>query len=87
MAGLFPVLARDALQGCKLAHPRRGPKGTDYEHVCASASVATGSARVRTADDGVLFGLLEVKMGGGQLDFSQHTVAQRTGACTAKGAP
>ena len=86
VAGLFPVLAREALQGCRLAHPRHGPKGTDYDLVCASAQVATGSARVRSADDGVLFGLLVVKMGGRQLDFSQHTVAQRTGGCASGGA-
>lgn len=87
VAGLFPVFDQPALHGCKLDYPKRGAEGTDYVLVCESARVATGTARVIAAEDGAIFGLLEVKMGGKNMTFTQRSVAERLGECPAAAPP
>ncbi|MGE0858017.1 MAG: DUF3617 domain-containing protein [Gammaproteobacteria bacterium] len=84
-SGLFPVMRQPALHGCRLVEPRRGADGIDYVLQCQSARVATGSARVTVESDGALLGQLQVKMGGKNMTFSQHSIARRTGDCTPAG--
>lgn len=85
VAGLFPVFDQPALRGCKLEYPKRGAESTDYVLVCESARVATGNARVTVESDGALLGQLQVKMGGKNMTFSQHSIARRTGDCSPAG--
>lgn len=87
VAGLFPVFDQPALRGCKLEYPKRGAESTDYVLVCESARVATGTAHIITAEDGAIFGLLEVKMGGKNMTFTQRSVAERLGECPSPAPP
>lgn len=80
-AELFPVLRQPALRGCFLGYAVERAGRTDYVLQCESARVATGTAQlVRT--NARIDGVLEVKMGGKNMTFSQHSTAVRLGACT-----
>lgn len=83
VAALFPVLDQHALRGCRLDYPRHGADGDDYVLVCASARVASGTARLEAVGDDRLVGRLEVKMGGKNMTFSQRSEARRDGPCAA----
>ena len=80
---LFPVFAQYALGGCRLGYPKDSGDSVDYVLVCASARVASGTARLVRSDAGVV-GTLAVKMGGKNMTFSQRVVAERVGDCTAQ---
>jgi hypothetical protein len=83
---LFPVLAQPALRGCVLAYEAVRATGREYILTCASARVATGKARVSGVGER-FEGLLEVKMGGKNMTFSQHISAARRADCVAPAAP
>ena len=72
---LFPILRHPSLEGCRLRGEAPG-----YRLVCASAEVATGSARLDAAA-GRIAGLLEIKMGGKNMTFAQRIEAVRQGGC------
>ena len=80
LPALFPVLRQPALTGCSLGYGFRDGERLRYALVCASASVATGSAEVRTTATGVT-GKLEVRMGGKNMTFAQRVQATRRGDC------
>ncbi len=77
---LFPVLRQSALRGCRLGYEERDHNTRAYVLECASARVASGRARL-TLDGPRIIGLLEVKMGGKNMTFSQRVVATPQGAC------
>lgn len=78
---LFPVLRQPALHGCTLVDDQAG--GRSYRLRCQSERVAVGVARLEPQRDSGLRGLLEVKMGGKNMTFSQRVVATRRGDCPA----
>lgn len=83
---LFPVLRQPALRGCRLAYETRSEETRDYVLECASARVASGRANLRLAS-GRITGMLEVKMGGKNMTFSQRVVATPQGDCSIADAP
>jgi hypothetical protein len=79
-AALFPVLRQPALRGCAFAHGERGPAGFEYLLVCESARVASGRAQFEQRSDRII-GVMDVKMGGKNMTFTQRIEARRDGDC------
>ena len=75
VAAIFPILRHPALEGCVLAG-----EGLRYQLVCATAEVATGSARLDQGP-GRIAGILEIKMGGKNMTFAQRIEGARLGEC------
>ena len=71
---LFPILRHPALEGCHL--------NGRYRLVCANPQVASGTARLDAAG-GRITGILNVKMGGKNMTFSQRVEAVRQRDCEA----
>ena len=69
---LFPILRHPALEGCHL--------NDRYRLVCANPQVASGTARLDAAG-GRIAGILDVKMGGKNMTFSQRVEAVRQRDC------
>jgi hypothetical protein len=69
---LFPILSHPSLEGCHL--------DVRYRLVCANPQIATGAARVYGAGERIA-GILEVKMGGKNMTFSQRIEAVRRRDC------
>lgn len=69
---LFPILRHPSLEGCHL----------DDRHrlVCANPQVASGTARLDAAGERIA-GILEIKMGGKNMTFSQRIDAVRQRDC------
>ncbi len=80
LATVFPVLQHPSLAGCKLANANRNGHTTDFALVCASDQVATGAARLEV-QSGSIDGVVDVKMGGKNMTFSQRVQATRRGNC------
>jgi hypothetical protein len=80
LAAIFPVLHHESLAGCKLGGERRRSGTITYDLVCENPQVATGTARVDAAA-GRIAGVLEVKMGGKNMTFSQRIDGTRRGGC------
>lgn len=80
ISSVFPVLRHPSLEGCKLAEESRHGDAIRYVLVCASPEVATGAARLDGGPDRVA-GVLEVKMGGKNMTFTQRIEAVRRGEC------
>jgi hypothetical protein len=81
LAVLFPVMRQPALRGCVLDYPAEHARRTNYVLQCESARVASGTAWL-SRTSGRINGMLEVKMGGKNMTFSQRSTAIRRGACT-----
>ena len=79
---LFPVMRQPALRGCALDYPVAEADTWQYILVCESARVATGTARFNRSRDRII-GMLDVKMGGKNMTFSQRIEAVLHGDCTA----
>ena len=77
---VFPVLHHPSLQGCKLGNESRTGDTIRYLLACESPQVATGIARFNMGP-GRIVGVLEIKMGGKNMTFSQRIEAARQGAC------
>ena len=69
---LFPILRHASFEGCHLGH--------GYRLVCANPEVASGTARLDAAGERIA-GILEVKMGGKNMTFSQRIEAVRLRDC------
>ena len=67
----FPILRHPSLDGCHLDR---------YRLVCANPQVATGTARLDAVGERVA-GLLQIKMGGKNMTFSQRIEAVRQRDC------
>jgi len=80
LAALFPVLRHPSLEGCRLDEERRRGSSIRYRLVCASPQVASGTARLDVAGERIA-GILDVKMGGKNMTFSQRIEAVRQGDC------
>lgn len=80
LASLFPILRHPWLEGCHLGDERRRGSTVRYRLVCASPQVAGGAARLDAAGERIA-GILEVKMGGKNMTFSQHIDAVRQRDC------
>jgi len=80
LASLFPILRHPSLEGCHLDDERRRGNSVRYRLVCASPQVASGTARLETAGERIA-GILEVKMGGKNMTFSQRIEAVRRRDC------
>lgn len=78
--GFFPVALQPALRGCALVARPETDAALDYVLVCKSVNGASGYARLAVDGDNVK-GVLEAKMGGKNMTFSQHVTAQREGDC------
>ena len=79
---LFPVLRQSALQSCALSYGAPDADAYEYVLVCATARVATGTARLTRSGDRII-GVLDVKMGGKNITFSQRVEAVLRCACGA----
>jgi hypothetical protein len=79
-AALFPILSHSSLAGCRLNELRPDGNTTSYTLLCTASSGTVGSARVTFRDDR-LFALLEVRMGGKNMRFSQRVTGVRKGGC------
>jgi hypothetical protein len=82
LAALFPILRHPSLEGCHLDEERRHDSSIRYRLVCANPQVASGTARLDAAGERIA-GILEVKMGGKNMTFSQHIEALRQRDCDA----
>lgn len=80
LAAVFPILRHPSLAGCKLGDESRRGDTIRYLLVCASPQVATGVARL-DAGAGRVAGILEIKMGGKNMTFTQRIEAVRQGEC------
>jgi hypothetical protein len=80
LAALFPILRHPSLEGCHLDDERRRGNSVRYRLVCASPQVASGTARLDAAGERIA-GILEVKMGGKNMTFSQRIEAVRERDC------
>jgi len=76
----FPILRQQSLNGCKLAAGNRRGDAIYYPLVCDGSNGTTGTAQVHADADRVK-GVLEIKMGGKNMTFSQRIAAKREGAC------
>lgn len=82
LASLFPILRHPSLEGCHLGEELRLGSNVGYRLVCANPQVASGNARLDAAGERIA-GILEVKMGGKNMTFSQRIEALRRGDCPA----
>lgn len=80
LSSIFPVLHHPSFDGCRLGNESRSGGAVRYALVCENTQVATGTARLNTRPDRIV-GILEIKMGGKNMTFSQHIEAVRQGAC------
>ncbi len=81
-ASLFPLLAHRSFAGCTLADPPSSVGEATYVLVCANPEVASGTASFYLAP-GRFSAVLEVKMGGKNMTFSQRVHGPRLRACAA----
>jgi hypothetical protein len=79
-SGLFPVLRQPAMTGCVLTDEVSGGVDARYDLVCITERAATGAAKLKISEDRIT-GVLEVKMGGKNMTFSQHIKATWRGDC------
>ena len=68
----FPILRHPSLEGCHL--------DDRYRLVCTNPQIATGTARLDTVGERIA-GILEIKMGGKNMTFSQRIEAVRQRDC------
>jgi uncharacterized protein DUF3617 len=80
VSDFFPILRHQSLNGCKLAAGNRHGDTIYYPLVCDGSSGTTGTAQLH-ADADRLDGVLQVKMGGKNMTFSQRIEAKRQGDC------
>ena len=80
LAALFPILRHPSLEGCHLGDELRRGSDVRYRLVCASPQVASGTARLDVAGERIA-GILEIKMGGKNMTFSQRIEAVRQRDC------
>jgi hypothetical protein len=80
LPSVFPILRHESLEGCKLGNESWHGDTIRYLLVCRSPQVATGTARL-DAGPGRVTGLLEIKMGGKNMTFSQRIEGVRRGEC------
>ncbi len=80
LPSVFPILRHQSLEGCELGDASRHGDTIRYLLVCKNPHVATGAARL-DAGPGRITGILEVKMGGKNMTFSQRVDAARQGNC------
>jgi hypothetical protein len=80
LPSVFPILRHQSLEGCKLGDAGRQGDTIRYLLVCRNPQVATGTARLDTGP-GRITGVLEIKMGGKNMTFSQRVEAARQGEC------
>lgn len=78
---LFPVLRHESLAGCRLGDAGRDGSTGRYRLVCANPQAASGTA-VLDLNPGRMAGVLEVKMGGKNMTFTQRVEATRLGECS-----
>ena len=79
-SSVFPILQHESLAGCRLGEENRGGSTVRYRLVCQNPQAASGTARLDSGP-GRIAGVLEVKMGGKNMTFSQRVEATRLGAC------
>jgi Protein of unknown function (DUF3617) len=79
-APLFPIMRHPSLEGCHLGDELRHGSDVRYRLVCASPQVASGTARLDIAGERIA-GILEIKMGGKNMTFSQSIEAVRQRDC------
>lgn len=80
LTSVFPILQHESLAGCRLGDETREGDILRYRLVCQNPQAAGGSARLDTSP-GRIAGVLEVKMGGKNMTFTQRIEATRLGAC------
>jgi len=81
LATAFPILAHEALKGCKLDQERGAGESIRFVLSCAAASETTGAA-IWLVDDLGIRGTLDVKLGGKNMTFYQRISGRPVGACT-----
>jgi Protein of unknown function (DUF3617) len=86
LALAFPALGYPALQGCRLGDPRRESDSLSYALSCNGNQGTRGTAHW-TLDATTLRGVLEVRLGGKNMTFSQRVTATLIGTCPLAPAP
>ncbi len=80
LASVFPILQHPSLDGCRLGDVKEDGGRLRALLVCENPQVATGSAWWDASADRIA-GVLEIKMGGKNMTFSQRVAATREGGC------
>jgi len=76
----FPILRHESLKGCTLGQERRDADSASFVLICEGGNGTTGAARWRI-DGNPLTGILDVKLGGKNMTFSQRVTAKPVGSC------
>jgi hypothetical protein len=83
----FAILAHDSLKGCTLQADARDEASATFSLVCGGRGAAgpgtTGRAHWQFGADR-LAGVLEVRLGGKNMTFSQRVTARALGECAAQ---
>jgi len=77
---IFPILSEASFLGCALVQSRKNAKKMEFNLVCSNPTAASGSAQF-VIDKAFFRAILNVKMGGKNMKFTQQVSGQRTGAC------
>lgn len=76
----FPMLAHAALKGCGLRNEQSHGTTIVYDLVCSGRADTTGSARF-VIEPGKISGLLNVRLGGKNMTFTQRLSGSAVGSC------
>ena len=80
LASAFPILQHEALKGCRLDHQLDQSATTTFALTCSGGNETTGSATWRI-DDRVIYGTLDVRLGGKNMTFYQRISGRSVGVC------
>jgi len=80
LSSVFPILQHESLAGCSLGEESREGSTFRFVLVCQNPQAASGTARLDSGP-GRIAGLLEIKMGGKNMTFTQRIEATRLGEC------
>jgi len=79
-SSLFPILSHVSFSDCELVAKTAEEQFTEFDLVCLNAEAASGSARY-IINKKMFRAILEVKMGGKNMKFSQRIQGHRVGSC------
>lgn len=77
---LFPILHLETFTGCVLVNDQVLGDQLEFTLNCQNTEAATGAARMKV-DPGGIYGVLNIKMGGKNMTFTQRIKGTRLGTC------
>lgn len=81
LASAFPMLHHPSLAGCQLREQSRDESTLSYRLVCDRSTGATGGATWHFEEHAIR-GMLDVKLGGKNMTFSQRVTGRSVGQCS-----